>query len=265
MISLSIGLRLLCWMELISEMIMCYNIHHPHILYKYRIWDNLYHKKVLEDSSVYLSPPRDFEDKMDCNPAQIYPSGISLFRFLLRYKQDLPFIQRVNFALKWYNVSPINYPDELKNIKNQIDNVFNDHFGVLSLTTDSRNDFLWERYADHHKGFCVGFDWNRITRFIRGGGKVIYVKRLPVIDFANDDDDTKIIKTIIYKEKKWEKENEYRLFKIWDVGQKVIRNIKLPQDAIVQVVLGKRMSAENKREIKKIVSIKYPNTKVIEM
>lgn len=238
---------------------------HPQVLYKYRVWDNPYHKHVIKNCSVYLSPPNDFEDKMDCNPAQIYPSGIHLFRYLMKYKRDIPFIQRVTFALKWYKVSPMNYPDGLKKMKEQFDTAFNDHFGVLSLTTDSRNDFLWERYADHHKGFCVGFDWNRITSFIRGGGKVIYVNRLPVIDFVNDDDDSKIIKTIIYKEKKWEKENEYRLFKVWNVGQKVIRNVRLPQDAIVQVILGKKMSVENKKEIKGIVSKRYPNAKVVEL
>lgn len=240
-------------------------IPHPKILYKFRSWDNPYHKKVLEDCSVYLSPPKDFEDKMDCNPAQIYPSGIELFRYLLNYKIDVPFYQRVNFAIKWYKTSPMNYPSELLELKKQLDIVFNEHFGVLSLTSDYRNGYLWDYYADNHKGFCVGFDWNRITRFIRGGGKVIYVDNLPVIDFVNDDDNTKICKTIIYKEKKWAKENEYRLFKVWDIGQKVIRNIKLPQDAIVQVILGKHMNVNSKNEIKSIISKQYPDTKVIEL
>lgn len=238
---------------------------HPQILYKYRIWDNPYHKKVIEDCSVYLSPPKDFEDKMDCNPAQIYPSGIELFRYLLNYKKDIPFAQRVSFAIKWYKISPMNYPGELLELRMQLDNVFNEHFGVLSLTTDYRNDYLWEKYGDSHKGFCVGFDWDRITRFIRGGGKVIYVNSLPVVDFANDDDFTKICKAIIYKEKKWEKENEYRLFKIWKLGQKVIRNVKLPPDAILQVVLGKKMSADSKDEIKTIVSEQYSKAEIIEL
>lgn len=241
------------------------SIPHPPILYKYRVWDNPYHKKILEDCSVYLSPPKDFEDKMDCNPAQIYPRGIDLFRHLMRYKKGVPFLQRVKFALEWYNISPMRYPREILKIREQFDNDFNEHFGVLSLTTDYMNDYLWDRYADNHKGFCIGFDWNRITRFIRGGGEVEYVTLLPVIDFANDDDYTKIAKTIIYKEKKWEKENEYRLFKVWDYGQKVIRNIKLPRDAIVQIVLGKKMCIEYKNEIKAIVSKQYPETKVIEM
>lgn len=240
-------------------------LSHPTILYKYRVWDNPYHRMILENCSVYLSPPKDFEDKMDCNPAQVYPHGVDLFRCLLNYKRDLPFLQRIAFAIKWYKVSPMNYPTEFAKLKEQLDNDFNNHFGVLSLTTDYKNKYLWNKYANNHTGFCVGFDWNRITPFIRGGGKVIYVNSLPVVDFANDDDYTKISKTVIYKEKKWEKENEYRLFKVWDVGQKVIRNVKLPQDAIMQVVLGKKMSLENKKEIKAIVSKQYPKAKVVEL
>lgn len=240
-------------------------IPHPKILYKFRVWNNPYHKKILEECSVYLSPPQDFEDKMDCNPAQIYPRGIDLFRHLMRFKEDVPFRQRVNFALKWYNVSPMRYPSEIQKLKEQLDKDFNEHFGVLSLTTDYLNNFLWEKYADNYKGFCVGFDWNRITSFIKGGGEVKYVTHLPVIDFANDDDFTKITKTIIFKEKKWEKEKEYRLFKIWRDGQKVIRNIKLPNDAIVQVILGKKMGEDDKKEIKAIVTQQYPNALVIEM
>lgn len=238
---------------------------HPQILYKYRVWSNPYHKKILEESSVYLSPPQGFEDKMDCNPPQIYPRGIKMFRHLMRFKQDVSFFERVQFAIKWYNVSPINFPEQLHKLKQQLDNDFNDHFGVLSLTADYRNDYLWDNYADHHKGFCVGFDWNRITHFIRGGGEVLYVNKLPTIDFENDDDYTKIGKTILYKEKKWEKEDEYRLFKVWFDGQKVIRNIKLPPDAIVRVVLGKRMCLEEKKEIRALALKRYPNAKIIEM
>lgn len=237
---------------------------HPQVLYKYRTWENPYHRKVLEDCSVYLSPPKDFEDKMDCNPAYIYPCGIDLFRYLLKYRMDLPFKQRIQFAIKWYKTSPLNYPCELAKLKEQFDKNFNDHFGVLSLTSDYMNDYLWEKYASSHEGFCVGFDWNRITRFIRGGGEVIYVSQLPKIDFAKDNKFDKIAKSIIYKEKKWEKEKEYRLFKVWGDGQKVIRNIKLPHDAILQVVLGRRMKKEIKTEIEAIVSSQYPNAQIIE-
>lgn len=240
-------------------------ITHPPILYKYRTWSNPLHQKVLKECSVYLSPPKDFEDKMDCNPSYVYPIGIDIFRYLLNYKKELPFRQRVEFAAKWYKVSPLNYPDELIEIKNLLDDEFNSHFGILSLSATSNNDYLWEHYSDKHKGFCVGFDWNKITFFIRGGGKVAYVDKLPVIDLIKDNDDTKIVKTIIYKEKKWEKEEEYRLFKVWlPNDNKILREVRLPVNAIVEIILGKEMCKEYKNEIKSIAVAKYPHAKVIE-
>ena len=240
-------------------------IPHPPVLYKYRLWSNPYHRKLLEDNTIYLSPPKDFEDKLDCNPAYVYPTGLCLFWYLLNYKKDMPFRERVNFANKWYKKSPLHYPKELAELKAQLDDDFNNHFGVLSLSTDYHNDYLWFKYADRHKGFCVRYDWDKITSTIRGGGEVIYVNKLPVVDLVHDNDYMKIAKTILYKEMKWEKEKEYRLFKIWTEGELVERNIKLPKDTIIKVVLGKNMRDIEKKEIKMIISQNHPNTKILEM
>jgi hypothetical protein len=63
---------------------------------------------------------------------------------------------------------------------------FNKRFGVLSLTTQCNNDSMWQKYADMHKGFCVGFDTNRLFASIKGGcGAVRYFETLPAIVFAN--------------------------------------------------------------------------------
>lgn len=40
---------------------------HPVILYKYRDWDNVYHKNILQDNSIYFASPKSFEDIYDCN------------------------------------------------------------------------------------------------------------------------------------------------------------------------------------------------------
>lgn len=53
----------------------------PKKLYKYREWDNLYHREILENNMIYLASPSSFEDPLDCNPPIRYPKGQELFSF----------------------------------------------------------------------------------------------------------------------------------------------------------------------------------------
>lgn len=98
-----------------------------------------------------------------------------------------------------------------------------------------------------------------------GGGEVQYSDELPTIDFINDDFKTKHIKNIFFKEIKWQFEQEYRLHKMWknDISN-AERNITLPEDCIVEIILGKRMSDKDKEEIKSLALSKYPHIKIIE-
>ena len=41
------------------------DIEHPQILYKYRDWDNDYHRQLLTRQTIYLSKPYDFNDPFD--------------------------------------------------------------------------------------------------------------------------------------------------------------------------------------------------------
>ncbi|WBX97902.1 hypothetical protein [Chryseobacterium gambrini] len=41
------------------------NENYPPIIYKYRCWNNEFHKKILTDGEVYLSSPRHFNDPFD--------------------------------------------------------------------------------------------------------------------------------------------------------------------------------------------------------
>ena len=38
----------------------------PEILYKYRSWDDSFHKKVITHRELFFSPPTWFEDPKDC-------------------------------------------------------------------------------------------------------------------------------------------------------------------------------------------------------
>lgn len=162
--------------------------------------------------------------------------------------------------------SPLANPGELNKLIEKFNSDFNNRFGVLSLTANPNNEDMWEKYGNSHKGFCVGFDTGKLFEAeSMGGGEVQYSDELPTIDFINDDFKTKHIKNIFFKETKWQFEQEYRLHKMWknDISN-AERNIKLPEDCIAKIILGKKMSDENKEEIKSLALRKYPHIKISE-
>lgn len=242
---------------------------HPAILYKYRCWNNDLHKKILLENKLYLASPKDFEDIYDCNIPEKFPSGNELYTFFLdKAKKDNPEWtrqERRKFAREWSKKSPLAKPKELTVLVDKFNKEFNNRFGVLSMTSDRNNDEMWCKYANDHQGFCVGFDTNLLFDCVGGGGEVQYVEKLPVIDFVKDDFKSKHIKNIFFKESKWSFEKEYRLHKMWqhDVVDSE-RNIELPNDCIVQIILGAKMPDFEKEEIKEIVRCKYPNAEIIE-
>lgn len=94
---------------------------------------------------------------------------------------------------------------------------------------------------------------------VGGGGHVTYRKKLEPIYFVKDDFYTAYSKNIFQKEEKWKYE------KIW--GNEVSdeeRNVLLPNNCIIEVILGKKISNMSKKEIIAVVKAKHPNAKIIE-
>ena len=123
---------------------------------------------------------------------------------------------------------------------------------------------MWIKYGEIEKGFCVGFDFDKLFQVVGGGGKITYKKNLPPIYFGYDNNETQIIKTIYYKEEKWKIENEYRLHKMWKMTEKANRCINLPEGTIIEVILGKNMDNISRLELKTLMSSKHPKAKIIE-
>lgn len=240
-------------------------VGYPPVLYKYRVWEDSYHKKILLDNSIFLASPNSFEDIKDCNIVEYFPSShTDLYNTFLNKSRninpDYSEEQHSKFAAKWSVESPlanIDYRDDLlMKLKSEFDN----RFGVLSLTANPCSDEMWRKYGNDHKGICIGFDTRKLLSVAGGGGPVCYYRVLPVIDFFNDDFRTKHIKNIMSKEDKWAFEEEYRLHKMWKHNVHLSdRNISLPKDCIVKVILGSHMSDISRNEVVSVVQSKHNN------
>lgn len=229
----------------------------PEILYKYRDWDNKQHKKVLIDNKLYLASPGDFEDIFDCNVPEEFPDRRELFGYFINIaKKEHPNWRRQErrkFAQNWRKKSPLANPKELKQEVAEWNQKFNNQFGVLSMTVDCANDAMWQKYANDHRGVCFGFDTKLLLDCVGGGGYVQYVDELPTIDFLKDDFVSKHVKNVFFKESRWAFEKEYRLHKMWEYAVSVEeRNIVFPEGCLKRIILGRKMSPENKQEIKEI-------------
>ena len=248
----------------------CYKtIEYPTILYKYRDWSNNLHKKVLTEGVLYWASPNDFEDIKDCNVPEKFPTTSELYDFFLeKSKKEFPNRNRNEhrqFARLWKKKSPLGNPKKRAKLIEDFNNEFNNRFGVLSLTANCNNDAMWDKYANNHTGICFGFDAKTLFDCADGGGEVQYVDKLPTIDFAKDNFVQRHIKNIFFKEKKWNFEQEYRLYKMWASKASVNdRCFRFPTDSLVEIRLGKDMPLSDKVEIKQIAKRNFPKAKIIE-
>ena len=137
--------------------------------------------------------------------------------------------------------------------------------GVLSLTEKNALPDMWQKYAGEHTGICVGFDSKTTFRFFGGGGKVQYYKVLPTIYPSPKHSFIEQITIQVYsKEEKWEFEQEYRTQKFFpvDVATDEDRTIKLPKEAIKEVIFGALMPEEAKQEVMKLISFELPHVNI---
>lgn len=246
-----------------------YALEVPKILYKYRDWCNKLHKQVITEGKLYLASPKEFEDIFDCNIPEKFPEGKRELNnlFLNIAKNEHPQWSRQEkrkYARYWEKKSPLANPKQRDALCKEFRQKDCDTFGVLSMTEACNNEKMWQKYANEHKGFCIGISTVFFENYALRGGPIEYFEELPSIDFEKDSLDEIITKNF-YKEAKWSFEKEYRIAKRWN--HKVTtdeRIIKIPDDCIIEIILGKNMPNQDKEEIKGIVRNKYPHATVIE-
>jgi len=233
----------------------------PSILYKYRFFDqNDYYISIIKEPSLWFASARTFGDPFDLTlgfDLSDNPVGITE-----RWAKD--YVKR-KYTSKSRNERRKLVREKLKEIKNSKEHSdwFNNYiietnfnkFGICSLTSKCDNQLMWDRYADRHKGYCVGFDIGMLQDFMvyLAAEKEIlldilimsYENKIPKIIFfestLSNNSKNDIIKLFSTKLDKWEYEDEYRLMLWHHVNQHLI----LPKEMIKSVYLGHCISLAN--------------------
>jgi hypothetical protein len=248
----------------------------PQPLYKYRIWDSdscplNFGERMLTENEVYLASPDQFNDPFDCSlpfkynendltPENIYQKISQLTNH--EFPNKTPTEVREICDERFLNHN-LNDKDYWKSFYKQFKEEVNNTFGILSLTSKKDNILMWSHYADSHKGFCVGFDKNLLFESCISEaqiGRVIYNEenKFPEIGLFEDATQS-VIKITMTKSNHWEYEDEYRIVK--HAPRKII---KFPNEAIIEIILGCKMSQIHKEKICEIAKLKFSKAQIFE-
>jgi Protein of unknown function (DUF2971) len=119
--------------------------------------------------------------------------------------------------------------------------------GIYSLSKTYKDALLWAHYGNSHKGFCIEYDLDLLSKNYNHNFNVKYNKNIPEIgiaDIANKRERYKIVnKAFGYKYRGWRFEQEYRLITN-DLG---INNYDFK--ALKSIYFGLRMDNEQKTKI----------------
>lgn len=239
----------------------------PDILYKYRDWNNPYHKDCLIKNTIFIPSPNQFNDPFDCRISVDFAlHSLEEREFYieetLRYR-ILP-LRAANRETFDYEAEKIKLSSLLKNTEQlsiEMDNLraygFNEHYGILSLSERWDSIAMWAYYADSHKGFCIGFNTERLIEEGDFGqlGPINYTEICPVIKpkvyKPGQPDLMKDSFTALYsKSVEWVHEKEFRLTKIFEnVASNKDRITYISNECIAEIILGVFISETDKIEL----------------
>jgi len=186
----------------------------PKMLFKYRDWENPFHKNILSKREIWFSHIDDLNDPLEFRQAIDDPTvGLSIKNAQIRQQLGA---------------------------KN----------GILSLSRKNNDPLSWAHYANNHFGFCVGFDTEQIWNDSKGILlPVIYDNRPLITPIAVQEGISTSQQLMAKKATDWEYEGEIRI-----IGKTVNDKLIIRETTIRQIIFGCRMNERNKDEIREICS-----------
>jgi hypothetical protein len=245
------------------------NIDIPETVYKYRDWNNDFHKKVITNKELFLASPALFNDPFDCKiPVAYWKLGDPELareyfpKIVERHKPHLTETEKIAEVERLIEEGRFRDDDYLIFMEKDFFDKLNKKVGILSLTAHRDNVVMWSHYSNSHKGYCIGFNskilFNNPDHF-GCGGQVIYAKEFPEI-LPTEDLVQQMVKQTYIKSDMWEYEKEYRLSKFNGANL----TIEFPQEAVNEIILGCSMSESDKKSIINIAKCNFPKAKIIQ-
>lgn len=236
----------------------------PKTVYKYRDWSNKDHRKILELNQIWVPDSLDFNDPFDCNIPVAYDLlssndeiAAQFIRSMLPKKGYSGNVEEeVQKKLKEGRHKDKEF---ITAYKKSVHDSSRKMHGVFSVTPINNNILMWSHYGNNHKGFCVGFDSEKIFNYLGGGGNVNYSDKYPIISPVSSREQ-QYLEMVLTKSIHWAYEVEYRLTTFGKTNQVV----EIPKDAISEVILGAKVSDQHISEIKDCIAKQLPHVSLFQ-
>jgi len=231
------------------------------ILYKFRNWENDFHKKILKEQEIYFASIAEFNDPFDSDIMFNYEElteSEQIQRIKDHVEYDYPqliLMEKEHKVRELWEDSSFKKPGMFeKNFRNHLKPKLEREFGIFSLAGNKSNLLLWSHYANGHEGFCVGFGKNHLMKLIEETNQnngfmfmeeIYYDDDYPNINPVSLNDREYVSKLFNIKSKVWKYEEEERMILKINTNRK----INLPKSCYAEIILGCRMSKKIKREI----------------
>ncbi|MBC7935215.1 MAG: DUF2971 domain-containing protein [Rhizobacter sp.] len=243
----------------------------PPVVYKYRSWDDKFHKGLLKNKVVWFSHPFDLNDPLDVRPEAIFDNSEFyddryFKKMLLGADSIFPEMSKHQRFLKakaqWEEIKA-NPGIVIQNMKNWNSNRNNfDRIGVFSTCSSGTNIKMWEEYGNFHKGFCIGFKTVEFCRKINSGFGIVKYDDTPYMhsflaELDIDYDEVHKLDPLYTKKKIWVHEQEFRFITV-GIGEDVNRLQSFDKESVEEIIIGNEINGEDQRMIMKNIEENYP-------
>ena len=238
----------------------------PDTLYKFRDWNNKYHRELITKQVAFFASPGSFNDPFDCKiPIRydIEPEKQLEDIYFNTIKAGYPNASEdeiLKFAKRQVIEGPIS-PKSFKKNDTEYFEELDKRMGVFSLTQHNDDMLMWGHYANAHSGFCLGFDTVELLKIdtVDYIGIIEYCEKFPLIipkgDLINNFE-----KQIFTKWDKWSYEDEFRLTKNHIDNRKII----FPKTVFKELILGCNMNKTERRKMIKLANKNHPDIEIYE-
>lgn len=229
------------------------NILDPKVFYRYYAFDKKcdedceFNKKwearienIFCNNEIYFAKPKELNDPLDSKVRLSYAGTDEqwkdfLYNWYIKNEPNLLPEQRcykVNNCLQNRNTIP-----------NSLGYTFLEQMGVYCMSAIENDILMWSHYSNGHSGFCLEFDAN--NEFFGRAQRIDYPKEYPNVNFFTSSQWEKTQAMLLTKSDEWHYEQEWRI-----IDHNEGSGIKdFPAKALTGVIMGCRMSKENKQKI----------------